>query len=42
MSDHQLDLSLVQIGLRAAFACTVTGMVVVGSFFFVRYLAGIH
>jgi hypothetical protein len=42
MSDHQLDLSFIQIGLRAGFACTVTAIVVVASFFFIRFLAGVH
>jgi hypothetical protein len=42
MSDHQLDLSFVQIGLRAGFACAVTAIVVVASFFFIRFLAGVH
>jgi len=42
MSDHEIELSLVQIALRVGFACAVTVMVVAGSFFFVRFLAGHH
>jgi hypothetical protein len=42
MSDRKLDLSFVQIGLRAGFACAVTAIVVVASFFFIRFLAGVH
>jgi hypothetical protein len=42
MSDHRRDLSFIQIGLRAGFACTVTAIVVVASFFFIRFLAGVH
>lgn len=42
MSGHQLDLSFVHIGLRAGFACAVTAVVVVASFFFIRFLAGVH
>jgi hypothetical protein len=40
MFDQELDLSLVQIALRAGFACTVTAAVGIGAFFFVRFLAG--
>ncbi|MGA2995859.1 hypothetical protein [Bradyrhizobium sp.] len=42
MSDHEIDLGLVQIALKVGFACAVAGLVVVGGFFFVRFLAGSH
>ena len=42
MSDYIPKLSPVQIGLRVGFAGVATLVVIVGSFFFTRYLAGNH
>ena len=42
MADKLEDLSLAQIGLRVAFACAITLVVVVGGFLFIRYLFGVH
>ena len=41
MSDHELDLSLVQIGVRVGLACAVTLVMAVGAFFLLRLLVAI-
>jgi hypothetical protein len=37
MSDHQLDLDRIQIGMRGGMACAINAMIAVGAFFLIRF-----
>jgi len=39
MSDHPLDLVLVQIGMRVGMACVIAAVIAVGALFVIRFLA---
>jgi hypothetical protein len=40
MSDHRLDLNLIQIAVRVGMACAFTVVIAVGTVLVVRFLAG--
>jgi hypothetical protein len=40
MSDHPLDLELIQIAVRVGMACAITAVIAVGVILVVRFLAG--